>query len=237
MRFRFWTNHLWRQLRYCNSLKYKTILIFSCLFILFAWFLHFPMGHDLDLQIMRAFHSVNSPFLINMFIPFVMWGSPQIAIPSFLIFSFWFYRKGDFQRAYLCLAALSAATALELILKKALFILPPPQEFLNRFPVKWSSISIKTQSSFPSGHTLRTTLFSALLLCWSDRVRRNPLFQIALVAIPVTTGFGMVHYGFHWLGDVIGGAWLALLSCAVSCRLLASKKLWESWHSQVLVIT
>lgn len=217
MRFRLrWISQSSNPPLFCRPLKLKSIILFSCLFAVFAWVSHMPYARNLDLAIMQAFQSSESPGLNQVFVPFVILGSSQVSASFFLLLSFWFYNKKDFRKAYWVLTALLVVTGVEVACKHTFSIIAPGPEFRGNFPVKWNSISIKTQSCFPSGHSLRTALLSVFVMNWVEPIRRQPLWRFALALFPLATGFAMVYYGFHWLSDVVAGFWLALLAFAVS---------------------
>lgn len=78
-------------------------------------------------------------------------------------------------------------------------------------PVGVALIPLPDQFSFPSGHTLASTLlFGALSFIVLGEVRR-PWLRYALVALfgalAVGIGLSRVYLGVHWVGDVVAG-WL-----------------------------
>ncbi len=162
-------------------------------------------------------------FFNIVFIPFILWGSPQIIIPAFLLLSFWFYQQKNFKAAYLCLASLIIATGLEFVLKNILWVPKPSTEsFGSRFPFKWTVASYKTQSSLPSGHVLRTVLFILFLVHWIPAIRNRKALKVFLMFLPFITAFAAVYYGAHWTRDAVAGAWLAVLAFLVCDRYVAS---------------
>jgi membrane-associated phospholipid phosphatase len=82
---------------------------------------------------------------------------------------------------------------------------------------------IDTGFSFPSGHTLSSTVFFALLaaLVWSADVRRTPKIATAVAAVVLSLAMGLsrLYLGYHWGTDVLAGwivavTWLSLLATA-----------------------
>lgn len=79
-----------------------------------------------------------------------------------------------------------------------------------RPPLPWFSTA--TGFSFPSGHTMLSTIFYGFLLFLV--VRNKPVFwgqkrlMIILVWIPVWVGFSRVYLGVHYASDVLAG-WAA----------------------------
>lgn len=81
----------------------------------------------------------------------------------------------------------------------------------------------ETSFSFPSGHTLNSTVIAgmlAYLTFWlAKRVWVRVLAIVAAVAWAVSMGLSRIYLGHHWLTDVVfawllGSAWLALLITA-----------------------
>lgn len=74
--------------------------------------------------------------------------------------------------------------------------------------------------SFPSGHTLNSTVFAALVLytCWNVAGRRSVRTVLATLCALWALGMGLsrVYLGHHWLTDVLAGwafglAWAMLV--------------------------
>lgn len=82
--------------------------------------------------------------------------------------------------------------------------------------------------SFPSGHSLNSTVFFGLVLLTllrvrraSGRPRRMRWWVIGCVAAPALIGVSRVYLGYHWATDVLAGwvvgvGWLALVTVAVA---------------------
>jgi undecaprenyl-diphosphatase len=87
---------------------------------------------------------------------------------------------------------------------KFLIAHPSPPLSLQRHVFELG-LSLPSPGSFPSGHTMRTTFFAALML------RARPLLAGLLV---VAMMVGLVYLGDHWLSDVLGGLILGW-TCAV----------------------
>jgi membrane-associated phospholipid phosphatase len=84
--------------------------------------------------------------------------------------------------------------------------------------------ALDTTYSFPSGHTLNSTVFLALLvwLLWPTAKHAG---RIALVTVAIVMAVGVaasrVYLGYHWLTDVVASglvalAWLSLVWLLVS---------------------
>ena len=83
---------------------------------------------------------------------------------------------------------------------------------------------IDTGFSFPSGHTLSSTVFFLLLaaLVWFAKVRRAAKTVALAVAILLSLAMGLsrVYLGYHWGTDVLAGwlvalTWLCVLATAL----------------------
>ena len=66
--------------------------------------------------------------------------------------------------------------------------------------------------SFPSGHTLNTTVLLAVLvwLCWSRASRGRTALAAGAVALAVGVGASRIYLGYHWTTDVVASALVAL---------------------------
>ena len=98
---------------------------------------------------------------------------------------------------------------------KALIIHPGPPAAFHR-PGLNIGLSVPTPYSYPSGHTLRTTILAGTLL------RRIPwLAGVSVLGMMAA----LVYLGDHWMSDVLGGlclGWLALeIAAAARGRLAA----------------
>ena len=73
--------------------------------------------------------------------------------------------------------------------------------------------ALDTTYSFPSGHTLNSTVFLALLV-WLLWPAAKPAGRIALVAVGTVLAVGVaasrVYLGYHWLTDVVASGLVAL---------------------------
>lgn len=84
--------------------------------------------------------------------------------------------------------------------------------------------TIDTGFSFPSGHTLSSTVFFVLLaaLLWYSKVSRKIKIAgaIAAVVLSIAMGLSRVYLGYHWATDVLAGwtvalTWLCLIGTAI----------------------
>lgn len=92
----------------------------------------------------------------------------------------------------------------------------------QRPPTSDMAGAVDLDFSFPSGHTLNSAVFLAVI-CWLLREqftrtwRRAGLCVAVLIALAV--GMSRVYLGYHWMTDVLAGwliaaGWLALLLAA-----------------------
>lgn len=185
----------------------KRILIFSGFLFLFLA-AKFLIPHSFDVLFMQAMHRVSGPFFNYSLVPFIVVGSIEISVLIFFLFSFYLYQKGYFKKAYLMLASLLMVTAIEHWMKQHVSQPIVPAEWVGRFPSIpiIGSTEVRTNYSFPSGHSLRSMLLLGFLFMWKINTR---LFLSLIVIYAILQLIGMNYYGFHWASDVIGGYVLA----------------------------
>lgn len=129
----------------------------------------------------------------------------------------WFARR-DRLRALLFGAAMAGAGVLTLGVKHLLGRHRPPAAFVVG--------PVDTGYSFPSGHTLFSTVYLGLVVMLVVWPRSGRPARVATVATwlvgSAAIGASRVYLGYHWTTDVIAGWVLALAVLGVALVLLAS---------------
>lgn len=114
---------------------------------------------------------------------------------------------------------------------------PPPPEFMLRTEriIQFDQFHVRTEFSYPSGHSGRAILIASLLLFiiwhskWSREVKIILSSLIGLYVIVMLVS--RIYLGEHWMSDVVGGALLAL---ALSCLALSVPNLPKSVRNKKL---
>ncbi|MFL6060787.1 MAG: phosphatase PAP2 family protein [Marmoricola sp.] len=79
--------------------------------------------------------------------------------------------------------------------------------------------------SFPSGHTLNTTVFLLMLVLalWPVVPRSRHAVMLAVAALAsVTVGLSRLYLGYHWATDVLGALVIGVVWSAIVVRLSLS---------------
>jgi undecaprenyl-diphosphatase len=114
--------------------------------------------------------------------------------------------------AFIPLAILLGATALEAALKTVLDHPGPPEELSRGFPLPdWLRfLSPHFANAFPSGHALRATFLLGLALGGQRAV------VVAAAAFVVAVWISRLYAGEHWPSDVAGGIALGVTAAALA---------------------
>ncbi len=122
---------------------------------------------------------------------------------------FWLYvfrnNRHEWTTAVVLAVAMVAAMAATDILKLAFHLPRPFTQYPSEFTAHFEQ---PTNYAYPSGHT--TNAFTVATIIWT---RYKP-WRIPFLSLGLGTGIGMVVLGLHFPSDVIGGAFLGMLSAS-----------------------
>ncbi len=177
----------------------------------------------LDTTATPFLHGIQSPGLDAVMNALTTIGSGWVIPPLFVIAVIGLIRAHR-QGAAAYLAVASVGGAFIEWSMKLFFARPRPQ-------LAWAHV--QPDYSFPSGHTMNSTIFyvAAALILWSVLGRRVGLASVALASlVAVGVGISRIYLGYHYLTDVLGGilagvAWLMIVGFAFRIQ-----PRWWSWE-------
>jgi len=159
----------------------------------------------IDFFISSHIHKLYNPILnkIMKFITSIDNPLP-IAVISFLLISYFLYKKYYFETTFFIASILTSAGLVFII--KNLIKRPRPVDKL---------IEVGGYS-FPSGHaTISTALAFSLYLIFRDKVKSENLLLILVVIYPIMISFTRVYLNVHYVSDVLAGIGLGLFSVSM----------------------
>jgi len=185
------------------------LLRFGCAlgtFGLLTWIASSPMIHRWD-EWVTVWLQRTAPIPDLPAAMLVLLGNAEVVILGLLLAAIVLWRQ-DRRRstAALWLGGGVAVVGLVAVGLKHLIVHPGPPPALQRIVLN-AGLQLPTPYSYPSGHTLRTTLLAGTIF------RRVPLFAATLVLGMMAA---LVYLGDHWLSDVLGGLCLGWASVEVA---------------------
>jgi membrane-associated phospholipid phosphatase len=112
-------------------------------------------------------------------------------------------------RACQLIAAFIASALVAQILKNV-FSMPRPKQFFSSGQYSYfiDGVTHIGFASFPSGHSTSVFAMATLLAIFDSNKKGNVLYLIAAVAV----GYSRIYLGQHFLGDVLVGSFIGLLT-------------------------
>jgi membrane-associated phospholipid phosphatase len=166
-------------------------------FVVLTWAASLPIAHRWDERVtVWLQHAAPAPDVPAAALVFL--GNAEVVFLAVILGAAYFFRSRQdpaLGGAALWLAAGLIGVSLLAVALKHLIVHPGPPPALQR-PIFRLGLHADTPYSFPSGHTLRTTLLAGVVL-------RGAPWLAGLAVLGMMTA--LVYLGDHWLSDVLGG--------------------------------
>jgi membrane-associated phospholipid phosphatase len=124
-------------------------------------------------------------------------------------------------RACQLIAAFLVSALVAQVLKN-LFTMPRPKQFFpaGQYTYFIDGVTHIGFASFPSGHSTSVFALATLLAIFDGNKKTNVIYLLAAVAV----GYSRIYLGQHFLGDVLMGSWIGVLT-AIGINWLFTTKL------------
>ncbi len=175
-----------------SSLRFILALL---VFALITGIIPFPAAHRWDQAVtVWLQHAAPTPDIPAATV--VLLGNAEVVIPGIALAGIFLFRRDPSRgMASLWLAAGLVGVGLLAVILKHVIVHPGPPPSLQRHVFRGIALP-QTPFSYPSGHTIRTTILAGMLL------RDVPMLASALVLGMMAA---LVYLGDHWMSDVVGG--------------------------------
>ena len=148
----------------------------------------------------------------------------SIGVLTLALLTWLVLRRRDLATALVVGGGMAVAAALTLLLKHAVGRARPPAALMMG--------AFDSGHSFPSGHTVFSTVFfglvAGLLLRGTSRTARRWLVVAAWAVVSVAIGASRLYLGYHWLTDVLAGWCLGVFVLAATAAIVT----WLERHRQ-----